>query len=112
MHRHRHGVQQQDRPGAFDDPLGVQLAEQPFDYPVLDPTVETFVDYMPVAVFLRQPPPFAPVIAYVQQCVLFSTVTLPRWTGNMCLIFPYVLPFISMLQAWQLLSGFHSGNTP
>ena len=69
MHRHGHGVQQQDRPGTFDNPVGVQLAEQPFYYPVLDPTVETFVDYVPVAVFLRQSPPFAPVFAYVQQRV-------------------------------------------
>ncbi|MCL2228118.1 MAG: hypothetical protein FWB97_10950 [Oscillospiraceae bacterium] len=69
MHGHEHGVQQQDGLGGFDDPVGVQFAEQPFDYPVLDPAVEMLVDRVPFAVFLRQPPPFAAVLAYVQQCV-------------------------------------------
>jgi len=63
---HRHGVQQKDGLDGFGNPVGVQLAEQPFDYPVLDPAVETFVDYVLVAVFLRQPPPYvAPVFTYV-----------------------------------------------
>jgi len=43
---------------------------------------------------------------------MFSAVALPRWTGNMRLIFPFVPLVIPMLRAWHLLSGFHSGNTP
>ena len=69
MHRRRHRVQQQDRPGGFDNPVGVQLAEQPFDYPILDPAVEALVNHVPIAVFLGQPPPFAAVFAYAQQRV-------------------------------------------
>ena len=55
--------------GSFDNPVGVQLAEQPFDYPVLDPAVEALVNHVPIAVFLGQPPPFVAVFAYVQQRV-------------------------------------------
>jgi len=58
---------QRERTGSLDDSVGVQLAEQPFDYPVLDPAVEALVNHVPIAVFLRQPPPLAPVFAYVQQ---------------------------------------------
>ena len=61
------GVHQQNGPGGFGNPVGVQFAKRPFDYPVLDPTVETFIDYVPFAVFLRQPSPFAAVFAYVQR---------------------------------------------
>jgi len=57
---------QQDR---LDDPIGVQLTEQLFDYPVTDPTVESPVNHMLATVFLRQPPPLAVVFVYVQQCV-------------------------------------------
>jgi len=77
MHRHGHGVQQKDRPGAFGNPAGVQLAEQPVDYPVPDPAAEVLVNYVPAAVFLGQPPLFAPVFAYVRQCVYEGSVPLP-----------------------------------
>gem|GEM_PF-3549509 len=69
MHRHGHGVQQQNGLGCLGNPVGAQLAEQPFDYPVLDPAVEALVDYVPLAVFLGQPPPLAAVLAHVKQSV-------------------------------------------
>jgi len=72
VHRHGHGVQRQDGLG---DPVGVQLTEQPVDYPVLDPAVETLVDYVPVAVFLRQSPSFAAVFTYAQRRVYEGDVS-------------------------------------
>jgi len=82
MHRHRHGVQQHDGPGVSDDPVGVQFAEQPFHYPALDPTVETLVNHVPLAVFLGQSPPFAAVLAYVQQRVYEGDV-LDRYPASL-----------------------------
>ena len=47
----------------------MQFLKQLVDYASFHPTVKTFVDHMPIAVFLWQPPPLAAIFTDIQQCV-------------------------------------------
>ena len=68
---------------------------------VVDPAVEALVNHVPLAVFLRQPPPFAAVLACVRQRIYEGDEYAPDFP-----VCPLVYFHASNMTA------FHSGNTP
>jgi len=69
MHRNSHGIKKPYQNRQFGDFLYMQFLKQLINDTCVYPTTKTFVDNMPIAVFFWQPPPFAAVFAYIQQCV-------------------------------------------